>query len=70
LAYFLDIDHQTGRISRMDLVPFRLRKFRLARASRPEAAWLAGTLDRECRRFGHHIQLTADNSLTLSLPPA
>ena len=55
LAYFAELDAQ-GRLLTLDLAPFRLQRFRLARASPSEAAWLCQVLDRECRDFGGHVR--------------
>lgn len=41
----------------LELLPFRIARFRLARASAEEAEWLAATMDRECRRFGGSVEL-------------
>ena len=46
-----------GELAGFRLVPFRTRRFRLERAPRADAAWLAGVLDRESRRFGSRIRL-------------
>ncbi len=40
------------RCTSLELIPFRIAKFRLNRASPEDADWLAATMDRECRRFG------------------
>ncbi|WP_276315534.1 CapA family protein [Mesorhizobium jarvisii] len=66
LGYFLDIDDRTRCLRAVEMVPFHSRKFRLERASRADADWLSGTLDRECRRFGHTVRLTEDDALALS----
>jgi poly-gamma-glutamate synthesis protein (capsule biosynthesis protein) len=47
------------------LVPFRLRKFRLDRATHEEAAWLQSTLGRESARFGTGVRLDDGNDLSV-----
>jgi poly-gamma-glutamate synthesis protein (capsule biosynthesis protein) len=47
------------------MVPMRIRRFRLNRASAEDAGWLAATLDRESRRLGSDVGLEADHSLSL-----
>lgn len=47
------------------LVPFRVRRFRLERASREEARWLAGTLEREGKRLGTRLTVRPDGALEL-----
>ena len=66
LAYFVNLDDRDHRLRSMEMVPFRLQKFRLVRASEEDAAWLRVCLDRECRRFGRHVLLSGQNTLTLS----
>ncbi|TIU25760.1 MAG: hypothetical protein E5W34_04895 [Mesorhizobium sp.] len=58
-----DVSHSRLR---MEMVPFRMQKFRLVRASEVEAAWLGQTLDRECRRFARRVRLSDQNTLILS----
>lgn len=66
LAYFVDLEDGTNRLRRLEMVPFRLQRFRLVRASAQDAAWLGERLDRECRRFGRTVRLGELNSLILS----
>jgi poly-gamma-glutamate capsule biosynthesis protein CapA/YwtB (metallophosphatase superfamily) len=65
LAWFLDINERTHRLAGLEMVPFRLRKFRLNRLRGQDAAWLADRLDRECSRFGHRVILSGEDTLTL-----
>lgn len=60
LLYRLGIDLASGRCRTVDMVPFRLRRFRLERAAPADRAWLAERMDRECRRFGGRVTETAD----------
>lgn len=57
LAYLATIDIAEGRLTGLEMLPFRIRKFRLDRASAAEADWLRATMDRECRRFGRGVKL-------------
>jgi poly-gamma-glutamate synthesis protein (capsule biosynthesis protein) len=66
LAYRITLDPQ-GRCSSIELLPFRIAKFRLQRASGGEAEWLAATMDREGRRFGGAVDVE-DGMLRLSAP--
>jgi poly-gamma-glutamate synthesis protein (capsule biosynthesis protein) len=54
-----------GRLLELRLVPFRLRKFRLDRATHEEAAWLQSTLGRESARFGTGVRLDDGNDLSV-----
>jgi poly-gamma-glutamate synthesis protein (capsule biosynthesis protein) len=63
LMYFADVDAGTGRLVRLRLEPMQVRRFRLNRASRPDAAWLRDTLARESRRFEVRVEIGADQCL-------
>ena len=65
LAYLLSLQPD-GAFAKLELLPFRLRRFRLERAGDEERHWLAETLDRECRRFGAGIALGPDGRLKLA----
>ncbi|CAG0996817.1 putative polyglutamine synthesis accessory protein [Rhizobiaceae bacterium] len=62
LAYVIDIGDGPTRVT---MVPFRMRRFRLERATAADAKWLAQRLDRECRRLGSRIALDGDGCLVL-----
>lgn len=62
LAYFLDIDDDTRKLRTLELVPFRIRRFRLERAPGEVAAGLRRVLGRECAQFGVAIEPHADGS--------
>jgi poly-gamma-glutamate synthesis protein (capsule biosynthesis protein) len=65
LAYFPTIDRRSAELQHFEMVPFRIRKFRLERPSQAELDWLADTLNREGNRFGNHVQKTGSGSLAL-----
>lgn len=52
---YLPLLERDGRLLGLDLVPFRIRRFRLERASAEEREWLRDTLDRESRPFGCRV---------------
>jgi len=66
LGYVLDIDAETKTLSLLEMLPFRLRKFRLNNASAEEAEWLRARMDRECRKFGRSVSL-ANGRLVLDV---
>jgi poly-gamma-glutamate synthesis protein (capsule biosynthesis protein) len=66
IMYLPTIRASDGNLTALSMVPFVIRKFRLNRASPTDAAWLQETLNREGRKFGTHVQLHADCSLTLA----
>lgn len=70
LAYRVTIEPD-GRCSGLDLLPYRIAKFRLNRATEDETEWLRTTMDRECRRFGGSVSIAGDaGSLRLPMPQA
>jgi poly-gamma-glutamate capsule biosynthesis protein CapA/YwtB (metallophosphatase superfamily) len=64
LMYFPSLDPSTGGLLGLDMVPMRVRRFRLERACAQDVGWLRGTLDKESRALGTHV---ADEQGTLSL---
>jgi poly-gamma-glutamate synthesis protein (capsule biosynthesis protein) len=64
LAYFATVDAPTGRLQRLAMAPFRMRRFRLERAPVADAGWLRETLDRHSRPLGTRVELDADGMLT------
>jgi len=56
LAYFPTIDAQSGALLRFEMIPFRIRRFRLQRPSPAESEWLMRLLNREGKPFGTHVE--------------
>ena len=65
LMYFLSLEPATGRLQRFEMTPTRLQRLRINRASRQEAQWLAGVLNREGRPLGSRAVLGEDSRLKL-----
>jgi poly-gamma-glutamate synthesis protein (capsule biosynthesis protein) len=65
LAYFVTLDSSSGKLTRLEMIPLRNRRFRLERATKEEAEWLRKILDREGAKFGTSVDLKADGSLAL-----
>ncbi|MFW6028532.1 MAG: CapA family protein, partial [bacterium] len=63
LMYLPRLSHD-GAIGELTMVPYRIRRFQLSRASRKDAAWLQTTLDRESMPFGCRVALGGDGRLT------
>lgn len=55
----------SGRLTRLDLLPYRIRRFRLQRAATEDTRWLRDTLDRQGKALGTAVELAADGSLTV-----
>jgi poly-gamma-glutamate synthesis protein (capsule biosynthesis protein) len=68
LMYFATLAADGGEVRSLELVPMRVRRFRLQRASDEEAAWLARTLDRESRGFGTRVELASPRELRVTSP--
>jgi poly-gamma-glutamate synthesis protein (capsule biosynthesis protein) len=66
LLYVLTMDPATGTLSRLEMKPFEIRRFRLQRASSPDAEWLRSTLDREGKGLGTQVTRSSDNSLLVT----
>jgi len=69
LMYLLALDPTTGLLSNLTMVPLRMHRFQLVRASRQDAAWLGETLSRVARPLGSWVELGKDNTLTLRWKP-
>jgi poly-gamma-glutamate synthesis protein (capsule biosynthesis protein) len=65
LLYLVTLRRSDRSCRRVDMLPFRIRRFRLEQAAAEEADWLARRMDRECRRFGGRVALQ-DGRLVLS----
>lgn len=63
LMYFVRFAGE--RLARLHMAPMRIRRFRLERASEPDAKWLASTLDGECRPLGARVERGPDGDLEL-----
>lgn len=55
LMYFPALDAATGRLQELELVPTRIRNFRVNHAGREDRGWLLARLQRECRIFGSEV---------------
>jgi poly-gamma-glutamate synthesis protein (capsule biosynthesis protein) len=65
LMYFLEINPANGELRGLEMVPHQIRKFRLKRASKQDAAWLKNTLHRESQEFNTRVGLTKDGVLAV-----
>jgi poly-gamma-glutamate synthesis protein (capsule biosynthesis protein) len=65
LAYWAELEAGSRRLLRLEMTPFRIRRFRLERAGRDDAAWLAAMFNREGKALGTAVELEADLTLTL-----
>jgi poly-gamma-glutamate capsule biosynthesis protein CapA/YwtB (metallophosphatase superfamily) len=65
LAYLATLDPSNGRLVRLDMQPFQIRRLRLSCAAEEDARWLRDTLDRECQPLGSRVELTEEGTLRL-----
>jgi poly-gamma-glutamate synthesis protein (capsule biosynthesis protein) len=65
LMYFATVLPATGALTRLDMVPLRLRKLRLNRVESDDALWLARRLTQVSRIFDTRVELEDDLTLTL-----
>ena len=65
LAYFPTVSAASGTLRRLEMTLFRIRNFRLVRASPEDTAWVARTLSREGERFGTRVVETGGAGLML-----
>lgn len=70
LLYFPTIEPGSGRLERLRMVPMRMRRFQLHRASDEEAGWLHTMLVRDSRLDGYAIERLEDNVLEVAPIPA
>ncbi|WP_223632455.1 CapA family protein [Corallococcus sp. EGB] len=67
LMYLGAVDAASGRLASLRMIPMQLRQLRPHRASRRDAEWLCGVLDREGRRLEPRtrVELGGDGALVL-----
>jgi poly-gamma-glutamate synthesis protein (capsule biosynthesis protein) len=65
LMYFVSVEPSTGKFVQLHMIPKQIRHFRVNRASGDDVLWLRDTLNREGKKFGTHVELNSDNTLTL-----
>jgi poly-gamma-glutamate synthesis protein (capsule biosynthesis protein) len=63
--YFVSVEPETGKLTRLSMTPMQIKRFRLNHASAEDAVWLKNTLSREGRKLGTSAEQNADNTLAL-----
>nr|WP_274542269.1 CapA family protein [Bradyrhizobium algeriense] len=66
LMYFADLERTSGSLRALNLVPLRIRNFRLSYPSRQDMEWLQQTLDRQCQRFRTRVMFDSDRQLVVT----
>ena len=65
LMYLVSMQPRPGRLVRLEMVPFQIKRFRLNHVSGEDARWLERVMNRECAKFGSHVALSTGGRLTL-----
>ena len=65
LMYFVSVEPETGKLTRLSMTPMQIKRFRLNHASAEDAVWLKNILNREGRKLGTSAEQNADNTLDL-----
>jgi poly-gamma-glutamate capsule biosynthesis protein CapA/YwtB (metallophosphatase superfamily) len=65
LMYFPELEVSTGRLLSLRMIPTRMRRFRLTRASPQEVGWLRDALNREGKKLNTKVEESADGALEL-----
>jgi poly-gamma-glutamate synthesis protein (capsule biosynthesis protein) len=65
LMYFAVVNSANGKLVSLQMIPTRIRRFKVNRASSAAAMWLVNTLNREGASFGTRVKLDRNNRLTL-----
>lgn len=65
LMYFPCIDPETGKLAALRMVPMRMNKFRLKRASQADTQWMRETLMRKAGVYGGRLGAVDEGRLSL-----
>ena len=60
LMYLPTLQASTGELLRLEMVPLKIRNFRLSVPSPAERLWLCERMARECARFGHQVVMRGE----------
>jgi len=66
LMYLIELNSCSGELIAARLVPMRMRRFKLERASAADAEWLCNLLNQLGKPFSTGVTLEKDNSFTLA----
>jgi poly-gamma-glutamate capsule biosynthesis protein CapA/YwtB (metallophosphatase superfamily) len=67
LLYLTSTDPASGELVSLQMIPLRVRRMRLERASQADAEWLRTTLERTSRKFGIHVAAGSNDLLEVVL---
>jgi poly-gamma-glutamate synthesis protein (capsule biosynthesis protein) len=66
LMYFADLDAETGKLDRLQMIPLQIKKFRLNKTSDKDIKWLSVILNREGRKYGTSVEVSEYGVLNLN----
>jgi poly-gamma-glutamate synthesis protein (capsule biosynthesis protein) len=66
LAYFATVNPFSGMMKKLELIPFRQRRFRLERASKRDTEWVRDLLRREGERFNSRFHMAKNGVLSVT----
>jgi len=66
LLYLTQTDSVSGQLVSLRMIPLRVRRIRLERASQIDAEWLRKTIEHTSRRFGTRIAARSDDLLEVA----
>ena len=66
LLYMTCTDPASGELVRLQLIPLRVRKMRLERATQADSEWLRTTMEHTSRRFGTRVTSRPDGLLEVA----
>ncbi len=64
LMYFAELN-ESGKLLSLEMLPMKIKRFRLNRAAKKDVSWLEKMLNREGAKFGTRIKKVKDKSLIL-----
>ncbi|MEN8132090.1 MAG: CapA family protein [Pseudomonadota bacterium] len=66
-AYFLTLDSNTGKLTRLVMTPLQIRKFRLQYPKEQDREWLRQTMKQECSSLGTRVTKLIDGRFELEI---
>ncbi len=65
LMYFVSVDPGAGTLSRLRMIPMKMKRFRVSYATNADMEWAMDTLNREGEKFSTQVELNKANTFIL-----
>ncbi len=65
LMYLVSMDPSKGELVHLRMIPSQIRHFRINQVSHADIIWLSDSLDREFRKLGTRVRLSAEDEFSL-----